>query len=387
MTQTIMYISGGRWDGIPGTDRLLTEALAAHGDVLWVDQPVSVHRYADVRRHAFRSLTGNPEEVTPSISRLRLPALPGFSRPVVRRSTEALAKRALVSSAQKTDIAVVVNSSPVVPFPATIRAPRLLHLTDDWLAASDLLGLSRRHVERVLEANCAMADVITAVSPGLAEKMTALAGRTVELLPNGCRTPRAMGPAPVGRPVAALVGQLNERLDEHILTELGNAAVPLVVVGPRTERDPGMARFLDGFLALPSVDWRGEVPADEVARILQTVAVGLTPYSVSEFNTSSFPLKTLEYLACGVPVVATDLPATRWVGGVSVSIAGTPKEFVDLVRSRIVDPPGPVRRLAIQDSALAHTWDVRAEHLLSLVGKHQTKEPGSTRGPRHVGSK
>ncbi|MFF1830870.1 glycosyltransferase [Paenarthrobacter sp. NPDC058040] len=387
MKRTIMYISGGRWDGVQGTDRLLAEALSSTMDVLWVDQPVSIHRHADVRRDALRSLNGFPEAVSPSISRLRLPALPGFSRPLVRRTTESLARKAVASAAQKVRVAAVVNASPVVPFPPSVRAPRLLHLTDDWLAASDLLGLSRRHVERVLEVNCALADVITAVSPGLAQKMTALAGRTVEVLPNGCRTPRPVHPALAVHHVAALVGQLNERLDTDILAGLGNSGVPLVVVGPRAERDPAMTRFLDGFLALPSVDWRGEVAPGEVARILQTVAVGLTPYRVSEFNTSSFPLKTLEYLSSGLPVVATDLPATRWVGGPFVSIAGTPGEFVDLVRSMIAHPPGPGRRLAIQDSAFAHTWNVRAEQLLSLVGEQQTTEPGSTSGPRHVGSK
>ena len=48
----MMYISGGQWDGLPGTDRLLAESLAVTGPVLWVDQPASVFRFADVRNHA-----------------------------------------------------------------------------------------------------------------------------------------------------------------------------------------------------------------------------------------------------------------------------------------------------------------------------------------------
>ncbi|MFP5018874.1 hypothetical protein ACKLTP_18045 [Paenarthrobacter ureafaciens] len=81
MTGAIMYISGGRWDGIPGTDRLLAEALAEASPVLWVDQPVSIARHADVRRSILASIRGRTELVKPGVRRLRLPALPGFSRP------------------------------------------------------------------------------------------------------------------------------------------------------------------------------------------------------------------------------------------------------------------------------------------------------------------
>lgn len=384
-----MYIAGGQWDGVPGTDRLLAEALSLRAKVLWIDQPVSVARNKEVRYHAVRSFHGETEHVTPTVGRLRIPVLPGFSRPIVRRSTEAIARWIMQSAAKKEQnhIVGVVNASPLVLFPRGFSAPRLLHLTDDWLASAGLMGLSRAHLERILSANIAAADVITAVSPDLARKFSELSGRNVDFLPNGCRAPVPAAPGTVRQPVAVLVGQLNERLDFATLSDLAAARLPVIVIGPRTVREPSARRQLDEFLSQPSVDWRGEVPPREVARVLSMAAVGLTPYTDSEFNRSSFPLKTLEYLACGVPVVATDLPAARWIGSDFVDIAATSRNFVNLVRSRLETVATCDQQREIQASAQAHTWDVRAEKVLSLLGKQQTTEPVRQRAPRRIGSK
>lgn len=382
-----MYISGGRWDGIPGTDRLLAEALAAKGKVLWVDQPASIMRHRDVLRHSAMSLRGRTETAHGNIFRLRPPALPGFSRAVIRRTTEALAQWTMHAAAKELgEITGVVNASPLVEFPSRITAPRLLHVTDDWLSASSLLGLKRGHVARLLTSNLRMADRVTAVTPALASKLAAISGRPVDVLPNGCRAPLALVPGPAVAPYAVLAGQLNERLDPNILEELARCGLPVVVMGPRTERDPGMSRTLDRFLAQPNVRWLGHVAPAEVARVLADAAAGLTPYAVSEFNTASFPLKTLEYLAAGLPVVATDLPAARWLGNPYVAVAGNAGEYVAMTRAALRNPPTHARRLDIQATSHAHTWEVRAEHLLALLGGQQTPEPGQTRAPRPVGS-
>ena len=51
------------------------------------------------------------------------------------------------------------------------------------------------------------------------------------------------------------------------------------------------------------------------------------PYGRTEFNKHSFPMKTLEYLSAGRPVVATSLPAIRWLDTDLVPLADTPEAF------------------------------------------------------------
>ena len=114
--ETIVYMSGTRWDSLSGTDKMLATSLAKTHHILWVDHPVPLTSYEDVRRHLVRSLRGVGEDVATNISRLRIPALPGVSKPMVRRSTDVLVRRcvgaALDRSARR--VAGIVNSSPIL---------------------------------------------------------------------------------------------------------------------------------------------------------------------------------------------------------------------------------------------------------------------------------
>jgi teichuronic acid biosynthesis glycosyltransferase TuaH len=92
--------------------------------------------------------------------------------------------------------------------------------------------------------------------------------------------------------------------------------------------------------------------------------VGLVPYTLSEFNRASFPLKTLEYLAAGLPVVSTNLPATRWLDTPLATIADDHATFVAAVRAAATIPSSADER---QRFAAAHSWESRAADYLKLV--------------------
>ena len=367
--ETIVYLSGTRWDSLSGTDKMLATSLAKTHHILWVDHPVPLTSYEDVRRHLVRSLRGVGEDVATNISRLRIPALPGVSKPMVRRSTDVLVRRcvgaALDRSARR--IAGIVNSSPIMLFPS--RRPegtRLLHVTDDWLAGTNLMGFTSSHLIRVLEENIRSADVISAVSEELAAKISRFSGRPVEVLPNGC-TPATTPSGSSRSPVVALVGQLNNRLDLDALESVAATEVPLLIMGPRADGDPVVRSRLDALLSRPNVDWRGLVAQEDVALLLQSVSVGITPYADTEFNRSSFPLKTLEYLAAGLRVVATDLPSTRWIDSPAIAAARTPTEFSQLVLKALREPMTRELRKDMDATARQHSWDSRGAKIRGLL--------------------
>lgn len=367
--ETIVYMSGTRWDSLSGTDKMLATSLAKTHHILWVDHPVPLTSYEDVRRHLVRSLRGVGEDVATNISRLRIPALPGVSKPMVRRSTDVLVRRcvgaALDRSARR--IAGIVNSSPIMLFPS--RRPegtRLLHVTDDWLAGTNLMGFTSSHLIRVLEENIRSADAISAVSEELAAKISRFSGRPVEVLPNGC-TPATTPSGSSRSPVVALVGQLNNRLDLDALESVAATEVPLLIIGPRADGDPVVRSRLDALLSRPNVDWRGLVAQEDVALLLQSVSVGITPYADTEFNRSSFPLKTLEYLAAGLRVVATDLPSTRWIDSPAIAAARTPTEFSQLVLKALREPMTRELRKDMDATARQHSWDSRGAKIRGLL--------------------
>lgn len=152
-----------------------------------------------------------------------------------------------------------------------------------------------------------------------------------------------------------------------------------LLVGPRDARwEP--ARFA-ALTARSGVYYAGLVPAEAVPSYLACIDVGITPYRDSEFNRASFPLKTLEYLSAGRPVVATDLPSARWLRHQSCellgerSVRGTLEladDYVSFVEA--------VRRMASANHyadcievAAQHSWRSRADKLAGAIGLQTTE--------------
>ncbi len=381
-TPLVVYVAGMPWDGAEGTDRRLVTALSAHVRVLWVDPPASLLRRAPGGGRSLTSpLNARTDQVAPQVERLQVVGPPLVTRAPVRSVVNALLARAVRSAvAERGGAQAVVVANPLVGLRGQEGVTGVYYVTDDWPAGAGLMGLSRRAIERAERRSCAAADVVAAVSPSLADRLAGAHGISVSVLANGCAVaPAADGVAPVDLglpgPVVGLVGQVNERLDLDLLHAVADRGLSLALVGPRRERSAPFAEALDRLLGRPNVRWFGLRPAAELPGFLAAFRVGVTPYVDSEFNRASFPLKTLDYLAAGLPCVATPSPALDWLDTDLVHSARDPEDFADEVERLAradVDLEEVRRRVEL---AGRHTWDARAEQLLTAVGIHDAEGP------------
>jgi teichuronic acid biosynthesis glycosyltransferase TuaH len=244
--------------------------------------------------------------------------------------------------------------------------------TDDFVAAASLAGTSQRALESDERRQLQVAQIVIAISESLAHRWRRLGfAGPLFTIPNGvcaehyaANSGAAAPPVGLPRPIAGFVGHLSSRIDIGLLESVVDAGCSLLLIGPLDPRwEPARFRRL---LENSRVLWKGPIDFDRLPGFLQTMDVGLTPYTDSAFNQSSFPLKTLEYLATGKPALSTDLPSVRWLNTDLITIA-KPEDFgrVALEISRMDGTDIAGKRKAF---AMNHSWSRRAMSFADAIG-------------------
>lgn len=370
-------MGGTAWDTVRSSERSLAEAISEHQPVLWVDPPASVVR---ARRQGLpsRSIV---EEVGPRTLRLRPVTVPGVYRPglshVATRQCQRAIRRTLRSLNARADAVVVAGFIDLLD--SVPGAVKVLYATDDWTAGASLMGLETSSVQRAEERQLRKADLVLAVSEPLQLRWTTDVHVPV-LFPNGANVGyfaelAEHEPAPdvhLPRPIAGVVGQISARIDLRMLSAVADTGLSLLIVGPVQERQGANLEGLEALARRDNVLLAGERPFESLPGYYRWMSVGLTPYQDTAFNRASFPLKTLEYLAAGLPVVTSDLPADRLLGSDLIVSSSDPQRFAELAYAAAHAAPDPALVEARRALATQHSWDTRAEHLLDLIREIRT---------------
>ncbi len=90
------------------------------------------------------------------------------------------------------------------------------------------------------------------------------------------------------------------------------------------------------------------------------------PYAINDLTRSVFPMKVYEYLAAGLPVVTTPLPALNANAGVIVA-ADAPATLAAIERALAEDGPEArrARSLAVRDNS----WNARLEEIGTYLSR------------------
>jgi glycosyltransferase involved in cell wall biosynthesis len=168
--------------------------------------------------------------------------------------------------------------------------------------------------------------------------------------------------AHVPHPRIGFVGTLaTYKLDVQLLLDLSDAepGCSIVMIGPKEDGD----RSLRQFLARPNVFHVEAQPYDDLPALMRTFAVGIIPARTDEYARSMFPMKFFEYLAAGIPVVSTNLPALRDYTAVAAVVDRA--DFVTAVR-KVLDgdvPDASARRRACEEN----TYAARTTRMLAAI--------------------
>ncbi len=245
------------------------------------------------------------------------------------------------------------------------------HCVDDIAAQPGIDAASFRAAETRFARR---ADLVLASAPSLAERMRTLNGNVL-FAPNVADTAlfaRALQDGPVDaalealpRPRVAFTGAVvATKLDVPLLVELARARPKwsFVLVGPVGVGDP--RTDVSALAAEPNVHLLGARAYRELPNVLRGADAGLIPYARNELTNGIFPMKVYEYLAAGLPVVATQLPS---IAGVAEVATASDAAGIAALLDHALDRDDPARRAARSQAAEAHSWDARLAEIAVAV--------------------
>ncbi|MFL5872738.1 MAG: glycosyltransferase [Solirubrobacterales bacterium] len=378
----IVCIGSADWaTELPINQHQLMGRLAAGNNVLFVEslglrKPQLAGRdLSRLWRRLKRGLRG-ARQAPEGLHVLSPLVLPLHSKEAVRKLNRWLLRFQVKRAARKLGMsepilwAYVPQAEDVID----VLDPELIvyHCVDDVAAQKGVDADSFREAE---DRFARRADLVLASAPALAERMRTLSDHVL-YAPNVADTgtfATALEPGPVdpaidSLPHPRLVFQgaiVATKLDVQLIADVARLRPEwsIVLVGPRGAGDPtGDLSPLDG---APNIHMIGARPADDLPQVLRGADIGLIPYAINDLTRSVFPMKVYEYLAAGLPVLATPLPALDGVE--AIETVGSAGDLVAVAERELATDSREVRQ-ARSEAAAAHSWEARLEEIEQSLG-------------------
>ena len=180
------------------------------------------------------------------------------------------------------------------------------------------------------------------------------------------------GPASSAGPARVVyIGRVSRGRGVDTMLEVAERLGPAVRVEVAGDADADVRDRVTAAAAAGTVIWHGYVPADRAAALLRGARVGLCLLADEPNYRVSLPTKVVEYLAHGVPVVATPLPAVAALltdGGGAVVPFDDADAAAAAVRSLVLDDDLHDRAAARARAIAADlTWEAEGERLVAAL--------------------
>jgi glycosyltransferase involved in cell wall biosynthesis len=363
------------WDGDPLSKKHIMLRLARRNRILWVNSignrnpAASVHDLKRISRK-LRQFASGCRRVEENIFVLSPLAIPFHGSAVAR-----WVNRAVLVSHIRVMTARLGFSRPITWSFLPSSADVVGNLGEELIVyhcVDEFSEFSGTHKEAILELERRLmqkADV-QIVSSSLLYETKRRSNPNTFLIHHGvdvqhfrraCQPDTPVPPdiAQLPRPVVGFVGLLADWVDFRLIQQLAVARPhwSFVLVG-KVDADVSALR------GLANVHLAGRQAYRDLPGYCRGMDAGILPFVLNTLTLAANPLKLREYLAAGLPVVATAIPEAERLGGF-VRTARDPQRFLELLDSTLASPPP---RLQVSRSMDGESWDHKVEEMSQVVG-------------------
>ncbi len=366
-----------RWDFIAHRTRHLMQHLAAHWRVVVVEEPLP-----GAGPSRLQTLVRGPctEVLVPHLAESAAHGKTGFAD-----GSTCVLHELLQSWLQQRQLkpAVAWLSTPMAL--GLVRALSVRALVYD--CGDELGGFSGAPPELPrLEAELLRsADVVLAASSSLARSRACTGQRVVHHVGNGVQRWQAVSGPPgcsdwaawearqaqghLNGPRLGYAGVMDERLDTALLDALAQARPnwQFIMLGPVLKIPAA------NLPCRPNIHWLGEQASATIPAFMAGWHLGLIPFVEHALTTRSHPLKALEYLSAGLPVVSTPIHDLVPLNVAGLVLAPDTAGFLQRCEEALSETHSArlMRKERARKLMAYHTWDVVAEQVQSLIGSLQ----------------
>ncbi|OAI47790.1 hypothetical protein AYO44_08820 [Planctomycetaceae bacterium SCGC AG-212-F19] len=259
---------------------------------------------------------------------------------------------------------LVIDSPLHASLLATLPTRRtVLRIVDDL---GGFPGAAPSWVEREKEL-VPQVDHVIVTARALEEQVLSYHPRRLTHVPNGVEIERFLNCDPLSpeeyrtipEPRAVYVGAIDEWFDVDLLVQVARRLpeVSFVLIGD------GRAN-LQSLAELGNVHILGRRAYGLVPAYLKHAAVGLIPFKRNRLTRAVNPIKLYEYLACGLPVVATAWEELQSLKSPAL-LCNDAAEFQHAIQGVLEQPP---ERLPLLGFARQADWTMRAQALFAAIG-------------------
>lgn len=366
--------------------RAVAMRLAREHSVVIVTEAASLFRSPSAARNATR-ITGKPMPGSPcTLTPIHLPSRVPLIGGVLNRLNCAILAREIASVADPFLVGervVFFDSPSQYALVGLLGESRSVYLAIDdrtvTVAGEDIPG--EKDAERQLLA--AVDQVICVSSPlaaSLHARMPERSDLRIDVVTNGYDeelfTPDVMPPEPaqiadIPRPRVLVAGHVSDRIDwDGIATfAIARPDVAWVFLGPA---DPGIAARLAS-LAVESGAVMRVLPPVAHADVPAYVAhadVCAAPYRLNAFTRASSPLKVIEYLGAGAPVVSTRIAALQQFGDVVYWVnEGDGQSYCAAVEAALSKGWASEAQASRTRAVRHHSWHDKSVEIVDIISR------------------
>ena len=258
---------------------------------------------------------------------------------------------------------------------------RVYHATEDYFS-TDFVETSSLDTTSRLRRVLRHTDLLISISQGIHEDYTTkgeYTGPSV-VITNGCDyrywVERMSGPQDLAlkrkAKVALYQGGISRKIDFSLMQELA-VKMPdwdFRLCGKVFISSPEILAQWQALTSLRNVTYLGCLKVDELKQQMHEATAGLIPFVRNDWiQERSFPLKTFEYLACGLPVISVPIKSLEPYLDL-VSVAQTPEGFSQALiecHHTHSDPTIVVQR---QSAAHNQDYDIKFREAVHHILQH-----------------